>query len=83
MTVEEFCLKHTQVGELIVFRKDGWISGSTWIDHEDLFAIPESFINKIVKGDSWQELTLGGNYYGTINWIFISNVFMYISPLED
>lgn len=30
-----------------------------------------------------QGLTLGGNYYGTINWIFISNVFMYISPLED
>ena len=52
MTVKEFCLKHTQVGELIVFREDGWISGSTWIDHEDLFAIPESFINKIVKGDS-------------------------------
>lgn len=58
MTVKEFCLRHTQVGELIVFRKDGWISGSTWIDHEDLFAIPESFINKIVKGDSWQELTV-------------------------
>lgn len=58
MTVKEFCLKHTQVGELIIFRDDGWISGSTWIDHEDLFAIPESFINKIVKGDSWQELTV-------------------------
>ena len=66
MTVTEFCLKHTQVGELIIFRKDGWISGSTWIAHEDLtwiahedlFAIPESFMNKIVKDDSWWELTV-------------------------
>jgi hypothetical protein len=22
-----------------VFRRDGWIIGSTWIDHEDLFTI--------------------------------------------
>lgn len=58
MTVKEFCLKHTQVGELIVFREDGWISGSTWIDHKYSFAIPESFINKIVKGDSWWGLTV-------------------------
>ena len=29
MTVREFCLKKTQVGELCVFRADGWIIGST------------------------------------------------------
>lgn len=39
MVVREFCLKKTQVGELCVFREGGWIIGSTWIDHEDLFTI--------------------------------------------
>lgn len=31
MTVREFCLKKTQVGELCVFRDCGYIIGSTCI----------------------------------------------------
>lgn len=44
MTVIEFCVKKTQVGELCVFRSDGWIIGSTWIDHEDLFTMTKHFL---------------------------------------
>lgn len=58
MTVREFCLKKTQVGELCVFRDDGWIVGSAWIDHEDLFTMSSSIKNKKVKSDEWGELAV-------------------------
>ena len=53
MTVKEFCLHKTQVGELCVFRDCGWIIGSAWIDHEDLFTISNSISTKEVKKDEW------------------------------
>lgn len=58
MTVIEFCLKKTQVGELCVFRGDGWIISITWIDHEDLFTIDNEIMNKEVKSDEWGTLTI-------------------------
>lgn len=58
MTVREFCLKKTQVGELCVFRDEGWIIGSTWIDHEDLFTMSNAISNKEVKSDEWGTLTV-------------------------
>lgn len=58
MTVREFCLKKTQVGELCVFRDDGWIVGSTWIDHEDLFTMSSRIKDKKVKSDEWGELAV-------------------------
>lgn len=58
MTVIKFCLKQTQVGELCVFRGDGWIIGATWIDHEDLFTIDNKIMNKEVKSDEWGTLTI-------------------------
>lgn len=56
MTVIEFCVKKTQVGELCVFRSDGWIIGSTWIDHEDLFTMDNEIRYKEVKSDEWGTL---------------------------
>ena len=58
MTVRDFCLKKTQVGELCVFRDDGWIIGSTWIGHEDLFSMSDSVENEEVKSDEWGTLTV-------------------------
>lgn len=58
MTVGEFCLRKTQVGELCVFREDGWIIGSTWIDHEDLFTMSDNIRKKEVKSNEWGTLTI-------------------------
>lgn len=58
MTIREFCLKHIQVGELMIFKENGWIIGSTYIDHEDMFTIPETIANKEVKSNSWQRIYL-------------------------
>ena len=37
MTIREFLLHHTNVGDVIVFRNSGWYEGITIIDDEDLF----------------------------------------------
>ena len=37
MTIREFLLQHTTVGDVIVFRNSGWYEGITIIDYEDLF----------------------------------------------
>lgn len=58
MTVIEFCVKKTQVGELCVFRSGWWIIGSTWIDHEDLFTMDNEIRYKEVKSDEWGTLTI-------------------------
>lgn len=58
MTVREFCLKKTLVEELCVFRDEGWIVGSTWIDHEDLFTLSDSIKDKEVKSDEWGMLPI-------------------------
>lgn len=58
MTVKEFCLKKTQVGELCVFRDCGYIIGSTWIDHEDLFTMNDVIRDKKVKSDEWDVLAI-------------------------
>lgn len=58
MKVEKFCLTETQVGELCVFRDNGWIIGSTWIDHEDMFTIHNEIARKEMKSDEWGMLTI-------------------------
>lgn len=58
MTVVQFCLTKTQVGELCVFRSDGYILGSTWIDNEDLFTINHIIRDKKVKSDEWGTLEI-------------------------
>lgn len=58
MTVGEFCIENTQFGELCAFRKSGWIVGTTWINCEDLFTIPDSIKTKKVQKDEWGDLTV-------------------------
>ena len=58
MTVREFCLKHTKVGELIVIRDSGWIVHTVWIDHEDIFMVSPKMADRTVKSDSWGELSI-------------------------
>ena len=58
MTVVQFCLTKTQVGELCVFRSDGYILGSTWIDNEELFTINHIIRDKKVKSDEWGTLEI-------------------------
>lgn len=58
MTVGEFCLKHTQVGELVVIRDCGYIKQPVWIDPEDIFAIHPNYVNKEVKSDKWDTLDI-------------------------
>lgn len=37
MNLKEFLLERTNVGDLVVFKQDGWQIGCTIIDNEDLF----------------------------------------------
>ena len=37
MTVQEYLLHHTNVGDLVEFTDGGWRIGITYIDSEDLF----------------------------------------------
>lgn len=37
LRLSELLLKHTNVGDLVVFLDSGWQIGCTIIDHEDLF----------------------------------------------
>lgn len=37
MKVDEYLLKHTEVGDLVEFTYGGWRIGITYIDSEDLF----------------------------------------------
>lgn len=55
MTVQQFLLHHTQVGELCVIRDGGWIVATAWIDVEDLFAgyVGTGIRDRKVQSDSW------------------------------
>lgn len=57
-TVSKFCLYRTQALELCVLCDGGWVVGAVWIDHEDIFRIPDSLKNKTVTSDYWDELTI-------------------------
>ena len=39
--------------ELCIIRKNGWITGAVWIDHEDLFAIHPDLREAEVRSDEW------------------------------
>ena len=58
MTVVQFCLTKTQVGELCVFRSDGYIHGSTWNNKKNLFTINHIKKKKKVKSDEWGTLEI-------------------------
>ena len=58
ITVREFCLHKTQAMELCVLCDEGWIVGAVWIDHEDIFRIPDSLKDQKVTRHYWKELTI-------------------------
>lgn len=58
MKLREYLRTKTNVYELCVIRENGWIVASCWIDHEDLFHVPERLADKEVKKEEWDYLTI-------------------------
>lgn len=58
MTVKEFCMRHTKVGELVVIRDCGYIVHEVWIDIEDIFVLSKKYAEKEVKKDEWGYLQI-------------------------
>lgn len=56
VTLQEFCLRRTRVGELVVVRDAGYVIASAYIDAEDLFFLPPSLSACQVSSDKWGEL---------------------------
>lgn len=56
--VGEFLLKHTSVGDVVIFREDSWQIGMTYIDNEDLFqrSLSTVFLNRALKGYHWENI---------------------------
>lgn len=68
--LRELLLKKTEVGDLVMFHKDGWYVGCTIIDPEDLFigSLSDSILKEKVKD----------YYYTTLDWtikpVMIANI---------
>ena len=58
MTLKEYLLKHTKVGDLCVIRIGGWIEGATYIDGEDLFisSLSSNLLEMDFKSSEWGTL---------------------------
>lgn len=63
MKVEEYLLKHTEVGDLVEFTDGGWRIGITYIDHEDLFiqSLNKNLLNAEVKYENKERHLCIGN----------------------
>lgn len=53
ITLRTFLREKTKARELCVIRECGWIVAACWIDYEDLFHIPPTMSDMIVKKDEW------------------------------
>lgn len=64
ITVEEYLLKHTEVGDLVEFTSGGWRIGITYIDHEDLFiqSLNKNLLNAKVKYENKNKKLYIGDY---------------------
>lgn len=62
--VEEYLLKHTEVGDLVEFTYGGWRIGITYIDSEDLFiqSLSKSLLNAEVEHENKYKKLYIGNY---------------------
>lgn len=58
LTVAEFCRHATQPLELCAICDGSWVVGTVWIRYVDIFPIPNSLLDKIVKSDYWGELPI-------------------------
>nr|DAE28946.1 MAG TPA: hypothetical protein [virus sp. ctmTa7] len=52
--------------ELCIIRKNGWITGAVWIDHEDLFAIHPDLREAEVRSDEWGTIPIVMKHGDTI-----------------
>ena len=59
-TLYYFLLHNTQAMELCAICEGGWVVATAWIYYEDLFMIPTELMNRKVKEDKWEELTIRG-----------------------
>lgn len=64
MKVEEYLLKHTEVGDLVEFTSGGWRIGITHIDSEDLFiqSLNKNLLNAKVKYENKDKKLYIGDY---------------------
>ena len=64
MTVEEYLLKHTEVGDLVEFTAGGWRIGITYIDSEDLFiqSLSRDLLSAKVKYENKDKKLYIGDY---------------------
>lgn len=64
ITVEEYLLKHTEVGDLVEFTDGGWSIGITYIDSEDLFiqSLNKNLLNAKVKYENKDKKLYIGDY---------------------
>ena len=62
MTLKEFLLKKTKVGELCIITDCGYKVGAVWIDHEDLWlgSMHHTLLLHEVKEDCWGSLIVTG-----------------------
>lgn len=67
MTVREFCMKQTQVKELVVIRDCGWIVATAWIDYEDIFRLSEKTSQLEVISDEWGTIDVVTEHGDTIS----------------
>lgn len=67
MTVREFCMKQTQVKELVVIKDCGWIVSTAWIDYEDIFRLPEKTSQLEVISDEWGTLDVVTEHGDTVS----------------
>lgn len=67
MTVKDFCMKQTQVKELVVIRDCGWIVATAWIDYEDIFRLPKKTSRLEVISDEWGTIDVVTEHGDTIS----------------
>lgn len=64
MTVREYLLYHTDMGDLVEFTSGGWRIGITYIDSEDLFiqSLNKSLLDSNVKYENKDKKLYVGDY---------------------
>ena len=64
MTVQEYLLHHTNVGDLVEFTDGGWRIGITYIDSEDLFiqSLSKRLLNANVEYENKDKKLYIGDY---------------------
>lgn len=57
LKLSKFLLRHTNVGDLVIFLDNGWQIGCTIIDHEDLFlgSINVGLLTRTVKSNRYEK----------------------------